>query len=92
MHGKVRDHIYISLEETKIHAGRVVIERLAEIAALNQVTHLLDWTSVDEGVIDVQHEAALVGFLYQLAGLHRGLCHRLFQPDVLASLQGRHGE
>ena len=92
VHGQVRDHVDVALEQAQVDPDRVVVVDAPEVAALDDLGHLAHRAGVDEGVIDEQHALAPLGFVDQLAGLKRGLRHRLLEPQMLAGLEGRHAE
>ena len=52
MDRQVGDHVHVALEQAEVHADRVVIEDLAQIAAVDDLAHLPHGAGVDEGVVD----------------------------------------
>src|SRR5262245_38873245 len=92
VHRKIRDHVYVALEQAQIYADRVVVVHPSELSALDDFTHLPDRPGVDEGVIDEKHTLAPPGFVGQFARLKRSLRHRFFEPEMLPGSQGSHAK
>ncbi len=85
---KVPDDVDVVLEDAEVHAHGVEVVELPEFAPVDQLLHLPDRARVDEGVVDHQDEAVLLGQGDQLLALGGGPGHRLLDEDVLALLQG----
>ena len=60
VHGEVGDHVDVALEQAEVHADRVVVVDAPEIAALDDFAHLAHGARVYEGVVDEQHQVALL--------------------------------
>ena len=58
VHGQVPEHVDVVLEQPEVHADRVVVVDVAELAVVDELAHLADRAGVDERVIDHEHQAA----------------------------------
>ncbi len=69
VHGKIPQHVDISLEQAEVDPDRVVVVELAQVPAFHQLLDGLYGTRVDECVVDHQHESALLRGLDELRRL-----------------------
>src|SRR5262249_2713833 len=88
MRRQIPQNINVVLEEAKVDPDRVEVVQIAQLADVDDLLHPTHRSSVNERVIDHQHEAALLSEPDQLLALSHGSGHRLFDEHVLALLEG----
>ena len=86
---KVPDDVRILLEETEVHAHRIQIQQLADVAPRDHRSHGAHRAGVDERVIHHQPHVMPVGERAQLGGLGPRRGQRLFDEHVLVPFDRR---
>ena len=68
MHREIPENVDIMLEKPEVHAHGIIVVDLTEVARANQFVNLTNGAGVNKGVIDVEHQVALVRLIDQLLG------------------------
>ena len=84
---EVPDRVDVGAHAAEVEPLRVDVVDLAQLAAAHQLVHVLDCRAEAEGVADHQREAALPRIGAERAAVAGRESERLFDQDVLSSLE-----